>query len=382
MSPSYCPAAWIGLNVLPGEARPCCQWNGEGVSIDPNKLLTSKSIYEIFEPIRQDMLNGKELDGCNQCYSAERVGAKSRRQELIEQYGLVTETSTKLLDISFDNVCNLKCRGCCSFSSHLWHSDEEHIYGESFSANKYLEHNNDFDLSNLEYINVSGGEPFLSKKFKQFANTLLKTGNIKNLHLCITSNATTLPSEEIYNLMLESKELSISLSIDGVGKLNEYFRHGADFDTCLNTINFLKDLKEKRLGKPTSLNIHTTVSIYNVNLLGEIETFFAKHYPEYQTTHRLLYWPSQLCVRNMPNDLKDKIRPIVESYGEKFSDVLAELNTNDVDLFGHFVNFHNSLDILRNESLDNLNTLLFDYIQSYSNPHKDSKTFFLTQLRG
>jgi sulfatase maturation enzyme AslB (radical SAM superfamily) len=331
------------------------------------------------------MLEGKQLSGCQQCYSAESVGAKSRREELIEQYGIVSEVETKTLDISFDNVCNLKCRGCCSASSHLWYGDEQAIYGKpvaTYIDKKYLENNLTIDLDGLEYINVSGGEPFLSKKFKEFADTLFEKNNLENLHLTITSNATVMPSSNVYKLMLETNRLSLSLSIDGYGDLNQYFRHGADFSKCLEIVEFFKNLKTLRGSKYTYLQIHTTVSIYNVNLLLDIENFFQEHYKEYNCTHRLLYWPEQLCVRNIPEDLKEQLKPIVESYGEKYIDVLNELTMPGADMFGHFINFHNLLDNLRNESLETINPLLFNYIKNYKNPPTESRAFFLKQIRG
>ena len=387
MSKTYCPAPWISLNILPGEARPCCQWDGKGGCVDLNQYTTldKSDVEKMFIDTREDMLAGKEVIGCEQCYSAENSGVKSRRQELIEQYGIVSEVETKTLDISFDNICNLKCRGCCSTSSHLWQHDENKIYGRpvvSSKDKKYLENNVDINLDSLEYINVSGGEPFLSKKFKEFTDTLLEKNNLENLNLTITSNATVIPSDNIYKLMLAAKELSLSLSIDGLGDLNHYFRHGADFDKCLETLEFFKNLKTLRGNKHTYLQIHTTVSIYNVNLLADIENFFQQHYKEYNCTHRVLYWPEQLCIQNIPNDLKEKIRPIVESYGEKYTDVLHELNAPGKDIFGHFVNFHSLLDNLRNESLESVNPLLSEYIKNYKNPHTESRSFFLKQIRG
>jgi MoaA/NifB/PqqE/SkfB family radical SAM enzyme len=371
MADTYCPLPWIGLNVAPGEITPCCQWTGIGEE--------SADSAE-FNKIRQDMLDGKELSGCTQCYAAERVGAASRRQDAIEKYGKPTEINLQLLDISFDNVCNLKCRGCCSTGSHLWYNDEKELYGTTFIDNKYSENEFNVSLKGLTYISVSGGEPFLSKKFEKFAERLYKENVVEKLFLSITSNATTPAPDIISKLMIDANELSLSLSIDGLGDLNHYFRHGADFNTCLKNIETFKHLKKLREGKETHLQIHTTVSIYNVNFLKDIEDFFKNNYPEFECTHRVLYWPEQLCIKNAPEELKEQIRPIVESYGEKYIDVLNELNTVGADTFDHFINFHNSLDTLRNESLETANPLLFKYIKSYRHTPTDSKVFFLKQM--
>ena len=94
----------------------------------------------------------------------------------------------------------------------------------------------------------------------------------------------------------------------------------------------------------------------------------------------LLYWPAQLCIRNMPEDLKSIIKPFVESLGEKYIDVINELNTPGPDLFNHFLNFHNTLDSLRHESLEHINPMLYEYIKKYSKLLINSRTFFLEQM--
>ncbi len=381
MNKTYCPAPWMSLNILPGEARPCCQWDGGAENISGFNRLSKEDIPDMFKSIREDMLAGKEIPGCKQCYSAESVGSKSRRLELINDYGVVTDINTKALDISFDNVCNLKCRGCCTFSSHLWHNDEKEIYGRTFIDKKYIENELTIELNELDYVNVSGGEPFLSKKYEKFSKELNEKNVIDNVHLCISTNGTQRPPKDVYQSMVRARKLSVSISIDGVGNLNEYFRSNSNFSDCLDTIKFLKNLKKIRGSKETGLFIHTTVSIYNVNLLKDIEEFFSI-YPEYEVTHRLLYWPEQLCIKNIPEDLKEKLRPIVKSYGEKYIDVLNELNNPGKDLLTHFINYTDSLDRLRNESLESVNPWLYDYIKTYNKSSADSKAFFLTQIRG
>lgn len=379
MSGSYCPLPWIGINVLPGGiVAPCCQWSGEFQSIG-SEITHQSQIVDLFNGVRQDMLLGKEIKGCFQCLSAERAGARSRRQEVIDQYGVVNTTQTRIIDINFDNVCNLKCRGCCSASSHLWFTDELEIYGKTFADKKYQENEFQIDFSNLEVLNVSGGEPFLSKSFDNLADDLINQNVAQQIRLIVSSNGTIKPSNKLYKLFLEVKHLNLNISIDGIGHLNTYFRSGADFQECLETIEFLKNLKDLRGDKTTALNIHTTVSIYNVNLLGEIRDYFKLNFPEYTTSHRILYWPQQLCIRHLPIDLKDLVKPFVETLGNDYIDVINELNASGEDYFQHFLNFHSTLDKIRNESLEHSNPLLSDYIKKHKH-NNQSKTFFLKQM--
>lgn len=377
MSDTYCPLAWIGRNVLPTGIQPCCEWHGIG---DPVDSLADIGYSPLFLTTREKMIKGEKVGGCRQCYRAEAAGVKSRRLQALERYGVVDVVESKVLDVSFDNICNLKCRGCASPSSHLWHADEEAIYGNAFFNSKYIENDINIDFSGLEVIAVSGGEPFLSKKFDSFAKQLLLTQKAKDISLTINTNATVKPSPAVYDLILQCKSLSLQFSIDGIGHLNSYFRSGSKFEDCENNLNFFRNLKTLRLEKTTSLGIHTTVSLYNVNLLKDMEDYFQINYPEYTLTHRNLFWPPQLSLRNLPQDYKETLISIVENFGDSYKDVLYELTLNDQDYFNHFLNFHDKLDVLRQESLKDSNPLLSEFIKNYPRKLIDSKMFFIEQM--
>jgi sulfatase maturation enzyme AslB (radical SAM superfamily) len=327
------------------------------------------------EQVREDMLAGKELAGCSQCYFAEQIGSSSKRLESIAKYGITTTVSTKILEVNFDNVCNLKCRGCTSFSSHLWRSDEEEIYGKAFTNSKYIESDVDIDCSNLQQIDISGGEPFLSKNVERFLDKLVKDDIIKNIAIGVVTNGTTIPSDTVFNALSKSKQLFLTISIDGIGQINDYFRSGANFKTIEENFKRLNSLCTNNC----KITINTTVSIYNVTHLKEIEEYFTEHYPHFEIRHRMLQWPEPLAIQNMPNDLKQIVRPIVESFGIEYDDVLKALDIPSKDLYGHFLNFHNALDNIRKETLPN--KFLADYIAT--NPVKvDSIEFFKQQIRG
>lgn len=380
MSPTYCPMPWVALNVMPTDISPCCAWEGQGISIKDIKHPTDVINTPFFEKIKQDMLDGNPIPNCKQCYDTERRSAEersgflSRRQEALERYGVVNEQKLSELDIRFDNICNLKCRGCASGSSHLWFDDEKAIYGDTFIDTKYVEHNFDMDCSNLTHINISGGEPFLSKHVERFLNKLVETDTIKNIQLGIVTNGSVMPSSKVITAMTLAKKLYLSFSIDGIGELHDYFRSGVVFE------NILKNIKQwDAVCQNTNYQIiiNSTVSIYNVTHIKEIEEYFTERYPHFEITHRMLAWPEQLAVQNMPADLKEIVRPIIENFGPGFDDILDAINTPGKDLYGHFLNFHNTLDKLRNERLPN--TLLSNYIDTHQTS-TDSIVFFKKQM--
>lgn len=370
---TYCPLPWIGRNILPSSIQPCCVWHGIGDPLDNAEPL---GYSPTFQNARKLMLKGEKVKGCKQCYVDEESGIKSKRLQELERFGIVDKIENKILDISFDNVCNLKCRGCTSGNSHLWIDDEKVIYGQTFFNSKYLENNLEIDLSTVKFIGVSGGEPFLSKKFDAFAEKLI----YDDLEIDICTNGTIKPSNTIYKLLLNCKSLYLQVSIDGIGHLNSYFRSRSNFKDCENNLNFFRNLLKLRQNRKTCLTIHTTVSIYNVNLVKEIERYISLTYPEYYFTHRNLYYPPQLSIRHLPQDYKKILIPIVENFGESYKDIVYELTSTHENYFDHFLNFHNELDKLRNESLQESNPLLSEFISRYPKKIIDSKVFFIEQM--
>ena len=139
-----------------------------------------------------------------------------------------------------------------------------------------------------------------------------------------------------------------------------------------------KKLKQDRIG-PTTLNIQITVNIYNVNTVPSMYEYFKTHHPEFNIYHRVLYWPEQLSIKNLPIDYKQKLLPMFDDT-ELFSDVLLELQDKEKDLFDHFLNFHNKLDHIRKETLGDLNPMLSEYIKNYKRSSTDSQIFFRQQL--
>jgi len=374
-SNTYCPFPWIGLNVVPNLVAPCCYWAHDEIT----------GIVD-FEKVKQAMINGERVPNCAQCYHDEEHGKDSRRTDYIKKYGVTYKSKLKVLDISFDNVCNLKCRGCVSTNSHLIFEDEKELYGETFIDTKYVTstYQENLDYSELAEINLSGGEPLLSKKAENFMYDLLQQGKLKNIFLGISTNCTVVPSERWMEIFRGAKDLWITLSIDGHGGINDYFRSGADFESSCEIMKVFDSLFDQRTGL-TEIQLHTTVSAYNVNLLAPIKTFTETNFPRFKHTRRLLMWPNYLSINHLPADYKKIIRPIVEAYGNEYAEILNFLDQDAEDHFEHFINAHTKLDFLRQETLKDANPLFYEYIEQYKkqNPNRvDSKIFFIDQIRG
>jgi sulfatase maturation enzyme AslB (radical SAM superfamily) len=252
------------------------------------------------------------------------------------------------------------------------------MYGESIYPTKYWSYIATADVDNLEYIHVAGGEPLLSTNFNKFAKELIESKNKNNLELSYDTNGTILPKDNILELIKHVGTLRVGVSIDGLYGLQDYFRSGSNFNSVIENLNFYKKLKQDRIG-PTNLNIQITVNIYNVNTLTRMYEYFKEHHPEFHVNHRVLFWPEQLSIKNLPIDYKQELIPLFNNK-ELYSDILLELHDTKKDLFDHFLNFHDKLDSIRKETLGDLNPMLSEYIKNYNRSDIDSKVFFRQQI--
>jgi hypothetical protein len=79
---SLCSYPWRGACIYPtGLVKPCCYWlsaNGQLNAKNSNTTNDARNSTE-WNNIRNDMLAGKSIKGCEKCYEMESVGTHSGR---------------------------------------------------------------------------------------------------------------------------------------------------------------------------------------------------------------------------------------------------------------------------------------------------------------
>lgn len=363
MSKTYCPYPFNGASLQANNTvLPC----GQYMDVSPfQKIIpiqeVRKSAY--MEDMRQRMLNGQHGLGC-QCPAEEAAGIRSMRQKTIEEFGVDTSDNLKIVEIFFDNVCNLKCRSCSSPYSHLWYEEEKSLYGQTLSDKKY--HKNtiykELDISKLEMVDIYGGEPTLSSDVDEFLGSLLSDGRLDEITLSMSTNCTKTPTGNTLAALDKAKKIKVALSIDAFGPLNDIIRSGSNWDDVVATMDFWHDLVRHRPPNSSTVMVHSAVSIYNANKITELDDFVKEYYPLFVRTHQVVQFPLFLSLRNTPRDFKTSVSVFL-----KDENILNYMNQDGEDLFGHFINFHKKLNNIRNEDLGNLNPWLSEYINNYKN---------------
>ncbi len=330
---SFCPLPFIHLATHPiGTISPCCssEMNG-GMSTakkdGKNMHLGEFSIAEtynseMFKKIRLQMLNGERPLECQTCYKKEDQGIKSKRQlsletstltlehahTLINQSGEVNEIKLTSLELRLENVCNLKCVTCNPFSSSKWNEDVDIFKNTEFEDRYFLLKDRlwsskgsfysellDYS-SNINEININGGEPTLIKEHFVYLKKLVDLKLSDKINLNYFINLSYIP-ESMIELWMHFKSIRVQVSIDDYGKRNDYLRFGSIFSEVEKNLKTL-------LKKNIRTGITQTISALNVTNINALKKYSLSLGIDIE--HNYVYAPSFMHVSNLPPDWKRK----------------------------------------------------------------------------
>jgi len=328
MSKTYCPLPWVHSSWQNGNTiLPCCGFMDGGRF---NKTSVFEKLYfdNEMDQLRADMLAGKTIKGCEQCYDQENNNLDSMRTRALDKYGIVTTIDLQDLHIMFDNLCNLKCRMCASSNSHLWHVEEKELYGEAFSSSKYFQNTfyKEVNLKNIKEINLTGGEPLYSPHFIPFLKKLKEEADTSQIYIDFFTNGTIQPTK-------------------------------------------------------ISVNVLTTVGIYNAIYVEDIKNYFSLNYPKFNWGYDVIQYPEYLSIRHMPTNLKDIYKEYI-----KEEPLISYMYDSGKDLFKHFLYSHYKLNKIRNEDFTE-NNILLNYIKNNNTDiyEEETKKYYknmINEIRG
>lgn len=357
---SFCILPWIHIETTPqGEVRPCCLYKTPipDSNLDNNNL---KTIWEgeYMQDLRKQFLKGKKPKGCEKCWKAEEAGHRSKRQQDNERFSHHLEKKDQplqtpvYLDLKLGTVCNIKCRTCSSWSSSKWAEDEKIIYGKPFyiSSSNWVSDDSVFwlgleqVLDKTEYIDFTGGEPFLIKRHVQILRKCVEKGIAKNICIHYNTNGTIIPTEEMFELWKNFKWVEIMFSIDGLNEHFNYIRHPADWNTVMEVFNEIKNKKY----------LHTsvchTVSKFNVYYLPEFLSWFdTQGLADHQLFLNLLHNPLYLSIQTFGQKQKKRIAKKIGTH-DRLKSILEFMNVDQQAKTEKFLDITTRTDQLRNEN--------------------------------
>lgn len=302
MSDTFCILPWIHLHTWPsGDAMLCCLSANHVVGNIVNTSINEVINNDKMKQIRRDMLAGKKVAECSNCYKMEEYKNTSWRQsfnfdfeDVIDERVADTkpdgEITPKLLymDFRFSNLCNLACKTCGSgLSSSIastpmekFGEQESELYrsknllsGENILAVGNAKPNlfNEEILPHLETTRAfyfAGGEPLMHKEHFEIL-TYLDEHKMYDKQLRYSTNLTTLEYKKnnLLDIWKRFNEVYVICSIDHCGDKLEYIRQNSIAERTFKNFDALL----------ASENIRTSIcyvfSIYNAYYLEEFFQF-------------------------------------------------------------------------------------------------------------
>ena len=257
---------------------------------------------------RQRMLQGLwPEESCQYCREIEESGGYSDRllhldipdmsPPELEQDPTATQVTPTILEVFFDNTCNMACLYCIPhLSSQI--NQENAKFGDWIYKDielKTVPRDSDYDKMldkfwqwmpansrNLKRINVLGGEPFYQKEYYKLLDYVRENPH-PDLELGVVTNL--MVSEDKLEAMIDTwksllshrhlRRIDVTCSIDCWGPEQTYVRHGLDLDTWEKNFNRLLDCKWLKI------NINQTISVLTIKtmpaLLSRLKSWRAKH---------------------------------------------------------------------------------------------------------
>lgn len=270
----------MSLNVRNnGDIRVCCNANvssGQGLikkSDGSVYNLGKDSIHDfrnsnLMKDIRLSMLNGEYHSSCVRCKREDDAGMESRaswerniwanvinediaRAATADDGSINVENNPlKYMDLRFGNLCNLKCRMCGPTDSSQWYDDTVQLWGNKYKDSEQtvtlIKQNNgkykpevdiyswyenplfwkemENEIPTVERLYIVGGEPLLIDQHYEFLQKCIDANRSRHIVIEYNTNITNIP-ERAWSIWKHFQRVQIGMSVDAVGKMNDYIRH-------------------------------------------------------------------------------------------------------------------------------------------------------------
>lgn len=317
-----CLAPWNSILVDTNkDVKPCCAYSSKMGNLNENTLneITSSPLWA---DVKNKLSNQIWPKHCEQCRDSEIRTGWSTRQSYIEanRTNSCTDKIT-YLELNGSNICNLACLHCSKKFSSKWlaewnlldkevnflskHTDPRPQYF-SVDPELILKNLKELDLSELKVVMFKGGEPMLNEETLEALRYFDELNMMSNLEIVVFTNGTIINKEILYFLN-KAQNCQIHVSVDGIGKLNEYIRYGKDSNS--NTEELKKNIEiYKSSIKNINVQLSVSTMIYNIFNLVEIRDFWK----EVSTTSKTMFsiivnYPEYLDPRILPDDIRKEL---------------------------------------------------------------------------
>lgn len=284
---------------------------------------------------RQRMLQGQwPQRGCDYCHKIETAGGQSDRITNLDFPGihappeLDTDISAvcvtpRILEVYFDNTCNLKCLYCGPYFSSLWDAENRKygkfskdglVIGVPFVKSTNIENNKKKifewlkqNVHQLDVFNILGGEPLYQRETEQVLDLFdnypapeLKLQMFSNLNSSLEHLTSVVT--KVRRLVDQNKlrEFEITASLDCWGAEQEYVRFPLDLTVWQRNFEYL-------VAQPwINLIINSTVTPLTVKTLPNL-------------LERINLWKQNRKIYHYQNSVNGPSYMFIDLFGDIFA---------------------------------------------------------------
>jgi len=254
----FCALPFGGMQIwTDGSLKPCCMYKqdkhqGKIYNIDDFDTWWNQGLI----PIRNQIIANNPPDSCALCFKPEFINSGVRVSGNAWMTNNINNLTPleypEMIDITFGNLCNLKCIMCSGYSSSRLETEYK-LHKEKYNSigisqenmpklNRWWEDEKTLEkvkqiVSQARYVNFSGGEPLLTNQIVDILQSIPRTCFVE-----INTNLTKLTDNQIQAFDRFNK-VRISISLDGIGAHHEYVRFESNWHEIES--NFLRLLSKK-----------------------------------------------------------------------------------------------------------------------------------------
>lgn len=307
---------------------PCCASITSPVEPDQFNFVTDPFLSRI----RQNTIDDTPAPECHRCWKEETLSQTSRRQQHTNQYmkkfDIIPEMTR--LDVTTQNICNLACVQCGSYSSSTW-AKEEGSVGKDYSYSDKIHLFNKLPHRQLKQMHFTGGEPLMTSEHKKMLESYAQNADLSELQVSYNTNGTFYPDDDVIEIWKKLRHLNLVISIDAVGPAAEVLRWPSHWNTIVDNIK--KFYKLKYSLKEHQIHINFIICVQNINLL-ELEDLY-------------------LFLQSIDPEIKPALQ-IVDSRDDdlhpaSITDEIFEIVKNQLKKYSFFDVFLNNLQQVRKE---------------------------------
>tara|TARA_B100000963_G_scaffold214528_1_gene187147 strand:- start:1036 stop:2346 length:1311 start_codon:yes stop_codon:yes gene_type:complete len=374
-SKTFCPYPWIHVMTQPtGTISWCCVArdnfkDDEGQMVDLNRGHKIEDVWNSnhMRKIRQEMIEGTVVKGCEHCYDLEDMGFPSYRTNYIRDWfeysgkgeeiherieksitnNFRVEEPPMYLDFRLGNMCNLKCRMCQPQNSSQIQKEyakmetadpkSADFVKENFTWGQFADHITPWQddpeflrqvedwLPGVNKLYFTGGEPTIIERVYWIMEKCVELNIAKDIELVFNSNMTNI-QKRFLDLVEQFKNVLMCISVDAFGHENEYIRGASHWSRV-----------DKNLRKYCASDVIGTVlfspviQIYNILTITKLLDFCEELEIEYGrqvfVTFLICDYPTSLDFRNCPDQVREVAAGRLEEWLKR-SKVLANRPEN------------------------------------------------------